>query len=77
MTGGEALADAQARARRLYPKSKGYRNAYLAGWRAARNGADSKACPYPEDGEKTWRKAWRLAWIRGHLSFAPDHPEDG
>lgn len=71
------LADAQMRARRLYPRSKGFRGAYLAGWRAARNGRDSSACPYSVDPKKTWRKAWRLAWMRGHLSHAPDVPEEG
>lgn len=72
-----ALQDAQARARRLYPRSKGFRSAYLAGWRAARNGSTSRACPYQDDPKKTWRKAWRLAWMRGHLSHAPDTPEEG
>lgn len=74
---GTALYDAQQRARRLYPKSKGYQGVYVAGWRAAKAKKGSSACPYPDDPKKTWRKAWRLAWMRGHLSYAPDNPEEG
>jgi ribosome modulation factor len=71
------LDQAQKRADRLYPNSKGFRGAYLAGWRAARAGRTSAACPYEADPKKTWRKAWRLAWMRGHGSHAPDNPEEG
>lgn len=74
---GSAAVDADRRARRLYPRSSGFQGAYVAGWRAARAGKTSAACPYPADPAKTWRKAWRLAWMRGHLSHAPDTVEDG
>lgn len=64
----DVLVRAQARARRLYPRQKGMRSVYVAGARAAHTGRPSSACPYPDDPAKTWRKAWRLAWMRGHHS---------
>lgn len=70
-----AIEDAQRRARKLYPRSKGFRGAYLKGARAALRGAPESACPYPDDPAKTWRQAWRLAWMRGYLSIAPPASE--
>jgi ribosome modulation factor len=65
------LARAQQRALRLYPRSKGFRSAYLAGARAALAGRPVDACPYRRDPGKTWRQAYRLAWMRGYESISP------
>lgn len=65
------MADANAaqRARRLYPRSKSFQGAYLKGVRAAERGHGESACPYKPDPTKTWRKAYRNAWLRGYRSI--------
>jgi ribosome modulation factor len=66
------VARARGRARRLYPKSKGFQGAYLKGVRAALGGSSIDSCPYRRgDG---WR-AWRRAWLGGYHSVAPAMPE--
>lgn len=57
------------RAQRLYPKSKAFRNVYMAGVNAALRGTPAEKCPYPR-AAGTWRKSYRLAWLRGHGSVA-------
>jgi hypothetical protein len=64
----DELARARQRAQKLYPRSKGFENTYVRGARAALDGKTSAECPYPNDPSKTWRKAYRLAWMRGHQS---------
>jgi ribosome modulation factor len=68
VTDASAIARAEQRARKLYPRSKGFRGAYVKGACAALAGRTSVACPYPERPSKTWGRAWRLAWMRGHQS---------
>lgn len=63
-----ALLLASRRARRLYPRSKGYRGVYVKGARAALAGRPRSTCPYPPDPLKTWRASWRRAWLRGYDS---------
>lgn len=62
------LARARDRARRLYPRSKGFRTVYLRGAHARTVGLTADACPYPRDVAKTWRNAYRRAWLRGYES---------
>lgn len=62
------LDRAMARARRLYPRSKHFRNAYMKGVRAALVGLSENACPYKRDPAKTWLAAYRAAWLRGYQS---------
>lgn len=62
-------AKAQKRAKRLYPNSIHFQNAYLAGVRAAQSGKPPDDCPYWKDSQSTWRRAWRKAWLRGHASM--------
>jgi len=66
------LLAAQKRAHRLYPRSQGFRGAYMKGVHARRAGRSIDACPYPADPTKTWRRAWRLAWTRGWQSLGSD-----
>lgn len=61
---------ATARARRLYPKSKGFQTVYLKGWRARRAKLPASACPYDRKltgpaGNATWTYAWRTVWMTG------------
>lgn len=63
---------ARRRARRLYPRSKGFQGAYVKGYSARSRGQPSSTCPYNDDPTKTWRKAWRLAWMRGFQSFGDE-----
>lgn len=51
------------KARRAYPRSRGFQGAFSRGAAAARRGRPVTECPYVG-------KAWRLAWIRGHESEA-------
>lgn len=74
MRSATPLQLARERAERLYPKSKGYRNVYVAGARARLAGRASTTCPY-EAKAGTWSVAWRLAWIRGWQS-ADEGPGD-
>lgn len=60
---------AEARARRLYPRSSGFQGAYVKGARAAIAGRTASTCPYKSAGGWT---AWRRAWLRGFQSIAPD-----
>lgn len=57
------LVEAERRAAKLYPRSKGHRSAYMAGARAAEAGKTTRTNPYRAGG-------WRLAWGRGHYSVA-------
>lgn len=57
--------DAQRRALRLYPKAKNFRSTYLRGARARLAGRPADACPYPLDRTRSWRLAYRRAWLRG------------
>ena len=59
---------AQARAARLYPRSVGFRSAYVHGAAAAEAGRTESTCPYARESAKTWRSAFRAAWMRGHAS---------
>ncbi len=61
------LARAGDRARRLY-KAKGFQTAYVNGAQAAIIRRGVSWCPYPPDPRKTWRMAYRKAWLRGHAS---------
>lgn len=56
------------RALRLYPRSKGFRTAYLNGHAAAAAGRSRDSCPYKLDGKKTWSLAYRRAWLAGFSS---------
>jgi hypothetical protein len=61
---------ARERALRLYPRSRGFRGAYVRGAHAHLSGYTIAACPYRREREPTtWRSAWRAAWIRGWLSI--------
>lgn len=65
------IQNAQRRARRLWPTSKGFQGAYLKGWRARQAGLPADACPYDRHlyggtGNGSWAWAWRNAWIQGH-----------
>lgn len=62
-----SAAEASGRAKRLYPRSAAFRSAYLKGAAAARAGRPQASCPY-RPGDSTWRRAFRLAWMRGFLS---------
>lgn len=62
-----SLELAQKRARRLY-RSKGFQNAYLRGYMTAESGRSRDACPYKRDEKKTWRLAYRRAWLAGWSS---------
>lgn len=55
------------RAARLY-RSPRFRQAYVDGALAARDGRHADTCPYERDGRKTWRQVYRVAWLRGHGS---------
>lgn len=59
---------ARAMAKRLYPRSKNFQGAFVKGASAARAGHPESACPYARDPAKTWRLAYRKAWMRGHQS---------
>lgn len=61
------LRRARVRAWRLY-RGKAFREAYVAGARARLNGRPAEACPYAPDPGKTWRHAYRRAWLRGYES---------
>lgn len=69
------IDEAQARARRLYPRSRAMRNVYLRGVRAALAGKPISVCPYPVTHDGTYRQAWRLAWTGGYHSVPPQHVE--
>lgn len=64
------IADARLRAARLY-RAPGFRKAYLAGAAAADAGLSETACPYRR-GIGTWRRTYRVAWLRGYRSVTPD-----
>lgn len=64
------LLRGRARARREYPKSKGFRSAYLRGVAAAARGRPVDSCPYPHDPSKTWRNSYRQVWLAGFESVA-------
>lgn len=72
----KAVDDAGARARRLY-KAPGFRKAYVAGAVAAYAGRPIDVCPYPIERTRTWRTAYRRAWLRGHSSIAPPDEQVG
>lgn len=59
---------ARIRARRLYPDSDGFQNAYVRGAVAASAGRPADVCPYRSRGGWT---AWRKAWMRGFQSIEP------
>jgi hypothetical protein len=59
---------ARVRASRLYPRAPHFAKAYRAGAKAARDGRPASACPYSDRGRETYRRSWRLAWMRGHAS---------
>lgn len=63
------LRRARQRAEQLYPKSTSFQGAYMRGARAALKGNDSTHCPYKVDTRGTWRRSYRLAWMRGHQSL--------
>lgn len=67
-----ALEEVAGRARRIYPRAKGLRTAYRNGAVAALAGKPIDVCPYAHDLGKTWRLAYRLAWLGGYQSVAPD-----
>jgi hypothetical protein len=62
------IQQAGKRARRLY-LSKRFRNAYVAGARAALGEKPRSACPYPSSGG-TWKDTDRAAWLHGWHSEA-------
>ena len=55
------------RARRAYT-APGFRGAYVRGAAAALAGRPADACPYARDPKKTWRAAYRSAWLAGYTS---------
>lgn len=65
-----SLDGAAARAARLY-KSPAFRKVYVAGAAAANVGRSIDVCPYPTERQRTWRTAYRRAWLRGYTSIAP------
>lgn len=62
------MGRARDRAEKLYPRSTHFQNAYLAGVESATAGKDASHCPYRNDPRKTWRQAYRIAWLSGHAS---------
>lgn len=66
--GVDTLVHARQRAKRLYPKSRALQGSYMKGVKAALAGRPESACPYRVDARKTWRVAFRRAWLRGHQS---------
>lgn len=70
-----ALEDAAARARRIYPRAKGLQTAYRNGAGAAAAGRSIDSCPYARDPYKTWRVAYRTAWLGGYRSIVPEAVE--
>lgn len=64
------IEEAGTRARKVYPRSPGFRRAYVEGARAAIKGDPKTFCPYRDEQANTWRRTYRLAWLRGWLSAA-------
>lgn len=62
------LARVRRQSRKLY-RSKGFQGAYVAGAVAALGGRPADTCPYALDRMKTWRQAYRRAWLRGYQSI--------
>lgn len=56
-------AEAARRAAELYPRSRGFRGAYLRGWHSGRAGRPVEACPYRRG--HGWASVWAQAWLRG------------
>lgn len=67
-----ALEDAAVRALRLYPRAKGLRTAYRNGAACALDRGSIDSCPYAHDPHKTWRLAYRQAWLGGYRSVEFD-----
>lgn len=67
MSTATEITQATQRARRLY-NARGFRTAYINGARAALAGKTAGECPYRHDPNKTWRAAYRNAWILGWQS---------
>lgn len=65
----ELLSRAARNARKQYPKSTAFQSAYMKGVRAKLNGLQESDCPYSPDPKKTWRRAYRAAWLRGFQSM--------
>jgi ribosome modulation factor len=67
---------AMTRAAEVYPTSRGFRAAYMKGWRAARTGQSVDSCPYTVrvriGTDAGWRPAWAAAWTRGYTAGLPD-----
>lgn len=64
------LRRAQERARRIYPRAVGFQRVYVRGASARLAGLPPDACPYRRDPAKTWRNAYRRAWLRGYESVS-------
>lgn len=64
------MTTAAERALRLYPRAPGLRGVYVRGAEAARRKVPKQKCPYPIEHANTWRRAHRLAWLRGWYSVA-------
>lgn len=63
----EARRRARRRALGLY-RSAGFRTAYVNGALARAGGLGLDSCPYPADPARSWRNAYRKAWLRGWRS---------
>lgn len=70
------LQRAEQRARRLY-RAVGFRSAYVNGVRAGLTGKPVSECPYRSEAAKTWRSAYRHAWILGWQSVNEGSEEWG
>ena len=61
---------ARREATRRWPRSVGFQEAFLAGYRARRAGRGPDACPYvggPRSRTRRgWRVVWRGVWLEGY-----------